>query len=105
MDKARAEKVALSGLSLAELAGGLAKNQSPLRPDVSQATLDGSDVVVVTQQDGSKLYVSNTGRPYPLHGEYKGPAAARLEFTDYGTRFRITAPANPIDIGSLLARS
>jgi nucleoid-associated protein YgaU len=86
------------GFSLAELADQLVHDDSPVDPRVTQATLDGRQVVVLTQQNGSKLYVANTGRAYPLRGEYTGPAAARIDFTEYGTDFRITAPENAIDV-------
>ena len=86
------------GFSLAELADQLVHDGSPVDPQVTQATLDGRQVVVLTQQNGSKLYVANTGRPYPLRGEYKGAAPGRIDFTEYGTDFRITAPENAIDV-------
>jgi hypothetical protein len=86
------------GFSLAELADQLVHDRSPVEPQVTRATLDGRQVVVLTQQSGSKLYVANTGRAYPLRGEYQGPAPGRLTFTEYGTDFRITAPENAIDI-------
>jgi hypothetical protein len=86
------------GFSLAELADQLVHDDSPVEPQVTQATLHGQQVVVLTQQNGSKLYVANTGRAYPLRGEYKGPAPGRITFTEYGTNFRITAPENAIDI-------
>jgi hypothetical protein len=86
------------GFSLAELADQLVHDDSPVEPQVTQATLHGQQVVVLTQQNGSKLYVANTGRAYPLRGEYKGAAPGRITFTEYGTDFRITAPENAIDI-------
>jgi hypothetical protein len=86
------------GFSLAELADQLVHDDSPVDPQVRQATLDGQQVVVLTQQNGSKLYVANTGRAYPLRGEYNGPAPGRIAFTEYGTDLRITAPKNAIDV-------
>ena len=92
------------GLSLVDLAGQLAENHSPLDPDVAQATLDGKQVVVVSERDGSKLYVDNTGVGYPLRGDFKGPAAGRIDFSEYGADFRITAPEEPLDVGKLPVR-
>jgi hypothetical protein len=86
------------GFSLAELADQLVHDDSPVEPQVTQATLHGQQVVVLTQQNGSKLYVANTGRAYPLRGEYKGPAPGRITFTEYGANFRVTAPESAIDI-------
>jgi hypothetical protein len=93
------------GFSLAELADQLVHDDNPVDPRVTQGTLDGRRVVVLTQQNGSKLYVANTGRAYPLRGQYKGAAPARIDFTEYGTDFRITAPENAIDVAKQLDRS
>ncbi len=97
-------EVTLTGLSRAELVGQLAENESPLEPHVARETLDGERVVVVTQQNGSKLYISNTGPAYPLRGDYKGQAPARFEFTEFGADFDITPPAHPVDAGKLAGR-
>jgi hypothetical protein len=93
------------GFSLEELADQLVHDDSPVDPRVTQAKLDGRRVVVLTQRNGSKLYVANSGRAYPVRGEYKGPAPARIDFTEYGTDFRITAPENAIDVAKQLDRS
>ena len=69
---------------------------------MAQATLDGKQVVVVSQQDGSKLYVANTGAAYPLRAAFKGRAGGRIDFTQYGADLRISAPENPVDIGKLI---
>jgi hypothetical protein len=98
------EDVMLTGISRAELVGQLAENESPLDPHVAQQTLDGERVVVVTQQNGSKLYISNTGPAYPLRGDYKGQAAARFEFTEFGADVHIRPPAHPLDAGKLVGR-
>lgn len=61
---------------------------------VAQATLDGRRVVVVTYPDGSKLYVANTGPAYPVRLDTTGNGGGRRDFSQYGTRFHITAPKN-----------
>jgi hypothetical protein len=72
--KTRPQQVTgLTGFSLDNLAAQLIKDDSPWEPTVEQTTLDGNKVVVINQQDGTKLYVANTGPPYPLRGEEKGP--------------------------------
>jgi hypothetical protein len=91
----------LTGFSLDNLAAQLMKGDSPWEPTVEQTTLDGTTVVVISQQDGSKLYVANTGPPYPLRGEKKGANAGRTDFTEYGADFHITAPANAMDTGQV----
>jgi hypothetical protein len=98
------DQVTLSGFSLAEFAAQLAENESPLDPHVARDTLDGKPVAVITEQNGSKLYIANTGTAYPLHGDYKGEAPARLDFTDFGVDVRITAPRHPLDAGDLADR-
>jgi hypothetical protein len=97
--KAPAKTADFEGFSLDSVAGQLAVyNDSPLEPTVQQTTLDGRKVVVISYQDGSKLYVANTGPAYPLHGDYKGVDAARLDFTEYGADFHITPPGNAVDL-------
>jgi hypothetical protein len=43
-----------------------------LNPTVEQTELNGKKVVVVSFQDGTKLYVANTGAAYPLRTVRKG---------------------------------
>jgi hypothetical protein len=100
--KTRPQQVTgLTGFTLDNLAAQLIKDDSPWEPKVERITLDGNKVVVISQQDGSKLYVANTGPPYPLRGEEKGANAGRIDFTEYGTDFHITAPANAVDTGEI----
>jgi hypothetical protein len=90
-------QINLEGFSLDALAAQLTKPDSPLEPKVDQATLDGKKVVVISQENGSKLYIANTGPAYPLRGDYKGPDAGRLDFTEYGVDFHITAPSDAVN--------
>jgi hypothetical protein len=97
--KVPAKSVDFQGLSLDSIAGQLAtNNDSPLEPTVQQTTLDGRKVVVISEQNGSKLYIANTGPAYPLRGDYKGAEAARLDFTEYGADFHITPPGGAVDL-------
>ena len=89
---------AFTGFTLAGLASQLTSYTGPLEPKVSQATLDGEPVVVLSWRDGGKLYVANTGPAYPLRGDFKGPQAGRVDFADYGAHFQITAPTNVINV-------
>lgn len=99
----RAEQVNLEGLvnlealSLESLSEQLSETDGPVEPQVEQTTLDGKKVVVLSREDGSKLYVANTGPAYPLRGEYEGPDAGRIDFSEYGADFDITAPSDAID--------
>ena len=95
----------LEGFSVKDLAAQLTSYESPLKAGVGQATLDGRKVVVVSKQDGSRLFVANTGVAYPLHGDStRSDGSWRLDFTEYGADFRITAPENPVDESKLADR-
>jgi hypothetical protein len=96
------EAAPLEGYSLDSFAAQLAKNDSPLDPKVKQTELDGQKVVVVSRQDGSKLYVANTGDAYPLRADDKGPDAGRLDFTEYGADFLIPAPQVTVELSELV---
>jgi hypothetical protein len=64
-----------------------------LNPGLGRETLDGKPVVVVTQQDGSRLLVANTGKAYPLRLENKGTSEpGRIDFTKFDTPVAIAAP-------------
>jgi hypothetical protein len=58
---------------------------------VTQSTLAGQKVVVVTYPDGSKLYVADVGTAYPLRFDDTGAVGSRT-FSQYGAAFHITAP-------------
>jgi hypothetical protein len=92
-------KSGFTGFTFASLASQITAYRGPLEPKVRQATLDGRKVVVIGWRDGSKLYVANTGPAYPLRAELtKGPNVFRIDFTEYGARFNITAPRNAINV-------
>ncbi len=91
---------AFEGFSLDSLAAQLTTAGSPLEPRVEQAVLHGTGarVVIVRQRDGSKLYVANTGPPYPLRTERAGKDPGEADFSEYGADFHIAAPSDPIDV-------
>ena len=62
---------------------------------VDQAVLNGSTVVVLSQQNGSRLYVANTGPTYPLRIEDKS-SGAQLDFSQYGEDFHLSAPSDAV---------
>ena len=96
------EAAALEGFSLASFAAQLKTNDSPLDPEVEQTELDGTKVVVVRRQDGSELYVANTGDAYPLRANDKGKDAGQLDFTEYGADFHIVAPQGTVELSELV---
>jgi hypothetical protein len=87
----------LAGFSLSSLAGGVGKNDTPLKPKVTTATLDGRKVLVLSQRSGAKLYVAATGPAFPLRTDEK---AGRVVFSEYGVDFHITAPADVVELNA-----
>jgi hypothetical protein len=84
----------LAGFSLNSFTAAPAMTDRLLVPGVGQTMLDGKQVVVISEHDGAKLYVANTGPAYLLRAEKnKGKDAGRFDFTEYGADFHITAPA------------
>jgi hypothetical protein len=53
------EAPGLEVFSLDSFADQLTTNESPLAAEVEQTELDGTRVVVISRQDGSKLYIAN----------------------------------------------
>jgi hypothetical protein len=88
--KSSPQQVGLEGFSLDAFAADLAHPDMPLNPTVEQTEFNGKKVVVVSAQDGSMLYVANTGVAYPLRAEDKGQNPGSLDFTEYGADFHIT---------------
>ena len=86
------------GLTLADISSQLAALHGPLEPKVRQAMLNGRKVVVISWQNGEKLYVANTGPAYPLRGESMGQNAGVVNYTEYGAPVHITAPSNAIAV-------
>ncbi|RBY92160.1 hypothetical protein DQ244_07610 [Blastococcus sp. TBT05-19] len=88
----------LSGL-VAELrsAGG-----DSVKGEVTTDELEGEEVVVVTQEDGSTFTArDDDAEPFPLLIEDKGDAPATVEFSGFGEPTEITAPPNPFDLNTL----
>jgi hypothetical protein len=94
--KLPSEQVPLEDLSLRSVATQLTRNASLLELKVEQAKLDGRQVVVLRQRNGSALYVANTGPAYPLRMDDKRPGGGRIEFAEYGADFHIAPPSNPL---------
>jgi hypothetical protein len=80
------------------LKGG--SGSSKVNPKVTQSTLNGQKVVVISQTDGSTLTVANTGPAYPLVLSSKGDSAGQVTFSDYNAPASITAPTDVLDLSS-----
>jgi hypothetical protein len=94
--KSGSAKQMLTPFSLATFASELTAEEFAHGGTVTQSTLAGQKVVVVTYPDGSKLYVANTGPAYPLRFDATGSVGGRRDFNQYGATFHITAPPNPM---------
>jgi hypothetical protein len=92
--KLRARQVKLDAFSVGYLATALV-DTSWDTAKVEQATLDGAKVVVLSQPNGSKLYVANTGPAYPVRIDDK-TSGTQLDFTQYGMDFQLAAPSDII---------
>ena len=95
------EASGLEGFSLDSFAQQLTTSESPLETEVEQTELDGTRVVVISNQDGSKLYIANADPAYPIRGELKGANAGRIDFSEYDVDFQISAPENSVELGEL----
>ncbi len=72
------------------LKGGTGTNA--VNPTVTQSTLNGQKIAVVTQKDGSTLDIANTGPALPLKLDSKGSDGGTVTFTNYNKATPITAP-------------
>lgn len=70
-----------------------------INTQVHKAQVNGKDVVVVTQKDGSELDVAAKGKPYPLRISNKGESGA-LTFSGWGQTQPITTPPSPLDLNN-----
>lgn len=73
---------------------------------VKTSTLDGQKVVIVSQTDGSQLFVAATGKPYPLkvvNSTKSKDGAGSVSLTDYGKSVVIKAPAGALDATQIAA--
>jgi hypothetical protein len=98
-----AEEAASFGeLSLTGLVQELrSPSDGPVEDGVDTDELDGEEVLVVTQADGSALYVAAEDPTYPLRIVNTGDDAGTLDFSQFGESQEITAPEAPLDLGQL----
>ncbi len=77
---------------------------SKLNPTVGREDFAGQPVVVLTQADGSRLLVANTGTAYPLRIENKNSSdAGQIDFSRYDQPAQISAPpaSDVLDLSEL----
>lgn len=96
------EAAAFQQLSLAGLAEELRNpTDGAVEDEVATEELDGTEVLVVTQADGSKLYVAAEEPSYPLQIVNEGDEAGTLTLDRFGEQQEITAPAGALDLSQV----
>jgi hypothetical protein len=101
--KVPAEQAAdLGELTLAGLADELrTPSDGEIEDAVTTEQLDGEDVLVVKQADGSALYVAGGEQQLPRKIVDGGAEAGTLVFDHYGEKADITVPADALDLSEL----
>jgi hypothetical protein len=88
--------------SLAGFIEELRNPETPVKKDVESGEVDGEDVVIVEQEDGSRLSVADAEESYPLEMTNKGDSPGTLTFSRFGEKEDITAPADALDLNELM---
>lgn len=86
----------LSQLTLQGLAANLNANDSPLTGTTKKSSVDGRKALLLTQKDGSQLFVADSTSPVPLKIVSHGDSQGTVTFSDYGKVQTIAAPAGAV---------
>jgi hypothetical protein len=73
-----------------------------IKNEVASDEVDGEDVVVVEQEDGSTLTVADDDPAYPLEMTNAGDSAGTVTFSRFGEKEDITEPADALDLADLM---
>jgi hypothetical protein len=76
--------------------------EKPVEDEVSAGELDGEDVVIVEQEDGSTLSVADSDESYPLQMKNQGDSTGTLTFSRFGEKEDITAPEDALDLAEAM---
>jgi hypothetical protein len=93
---------AFAEFSLAGFVEELRNPDGEVKEDVTEGEVDGEDVVIVEQEDGSSLKVANDDPSYPLELTNSGESTGTVTFSGFGETEDIAAPADAIDLAQLL---
>ena len=88
--------------SLASILEDLRNPTSEVQDEVGEDEVDGTDVVVVEQEDGSKLFVADEEPAYPLRLTSVGDQTGTLDLSEFGEEQEISAPEGAVDLGELV---
>jgi len=95
-----------SGFEEFSLAGFVDELRNPdgvVKEEVTEDEVDGMDVVVVVEQeDGSRLTVADADPTYPVELSNDGDSAGSVRFSGFGETEEITAPTDALDLTALL---
>ena len=94
---AQADRGLANLTDLGRFAGTLSPGKGTLtKEDVRK--LAGQDAVSVRSSTGARLWVADTGKPYPLRVERIGDVAGFLDYGDYDAPVTVTAPSPTVDL-------
>jgi hypothetical protein len=93
---------AFAEFSLAGFVDELRNPDGEVEEDVTEGEVDGEDVVVVAQEDGSSLKVANSDPSYPLELTNDGDSSGTVTFSGFGETEDITAPADALDLTEVM---
>lgn len=100
--KADGSAQGMRSFTLAEFTSEMAHGLTLART-IAPASLDGRDVVLITYSDGSKLYVSRTGRPYPLRYFKAGADGGHIDFAEFGAAVHLAPPKDAVDMTTVVS--
>ncbi|MGA7362921.1 MAG: hypothetical protein WBZ07_08235 [Candidatus Dormiibacterota bacterium] len=75
--------------------------QAPTAVKGKVSVYEGQSVIAVDEPPARTLYVSTTGKPYPLR--WVQPASGSVIFRDFGKRFHFKSPKKPLNLAAILA--
>jgi hypothetical protein len=88
--------------SLAGIVDQLRNPTSDVQDEVGEDEVDGEDVVVVEQEDGSRLFVSDDEPSYPVQLTNEGDEPGTLTLSGFGEEEDISAPEDALDLTELM---
>lgn len=88
--------------SLAGFVDQLRNPDNEVEEEVRSDEVDGTDVVVVEQENGSELFVADEDPSYPLQITESGDSNSVLTFSDFGEEEDISAPSDAIDLMEMM---
>ncbi len=87
--------------SLDSFVADLREPESPIKEKVRSGEVDGEDVVIVEQEDGSSLSVADAEKPYPLRMTTEGESSGTVTLSRFGEKEDISAPEDAIDLNEM----